>query len=423
MDACEVSEEEYDAFAREHPCATFLNSIYAGRRFKERGWSVVYVAGKKENVMVAAALLVSTSIRGGKYFYAPRGFLLDYHNTSILMEFGAFVKRYCKERNALYLKIDPYFPYQEHDVNGAIIEDGFHYDMVVECLKNMGYQHQGFNVGYNPATQNRWMSILRLEHQKEEDIMEAMIPARRRMLKNGLRRGVHVRELKYEELHILQDVMDATCARQGFSDMPEHYYEECMKIYGTYSGACAAYLNIDEYLEDIHKELLEQKQSLIQTEEKLRNTPDSKKMCNRQKQCQEKISKLQTQLDELLALKKQKGNEIILSAAFYFNYAKEFVYLSGGSYDEYMNFRGSYAIQWYMIRKAIETGCHVYNFYGISGYFEKEQEGYGVFDFKRGFHAEVIELLGDFILPLKPFTYTMIQKFTNFKNNLHRLGR
>lgn len=147
MDACEVSEEEYDAFAREHPCATFLNSIYAGRRFKERGWSVVYVAGKKENVMVAAALLVSTSIRGGKYFYAPRGFLLDYHNTSILMEFGAFVKRYCKERNALYLKIDPYFPYQEHDVDGAIIKDGFHHDMVVKCLENMGYQHQGFSVG------------------------------------------------------------------------------------------------------------------------------------------------------------------------------------------------------------------------------------------------------------------------------------
>ena len=53
-----------------------------------------------------------------------------------------------------------------------------------------------------------------------------------------------------------------------------------------------------------------------------------------------------------------------------------------------------------MIQKAIDEGYSMYNFYGISGYFEKDQDGFGVFDFKRGFNAEIVELIGDFTLPI-----------------------
>ena len=99
-------------------------------------------------------------------------------------------------------------------------------------------------------------------------------------------------------------------------------------------------------------------------------------------------------------LKKDFDHEVPLAASLFIMYGKEIIYLTSGSYDQYKRFKGPYALQWYMIQKAIDEGYSMYNFYGISGYFEKDQDGFGVFDFKRGFNAEIVELIGDFTLPI-----------------------
>lgn len=98
----------------------------------------------------------------------------------------------------------------------------------------------------------------------------------------------------------------------------------------------------------------------------------------------------------------------------YIFYGKEVVYLMSGSNDAYKKFKAPYALQWTMIQKAIEQGYTEYNFYGISGLFEPDQEGYGVFDFKRGFNAVVVELVGNFILPLHTMLFDVYKK----KNHL-----
>lgn len=418
-----LTEEAYEVFAETHPCANFLNSIYAGRRFQKRGWEVVYLGLRENQEIRAATLLVATPVRLGMYYYAPRGFLLDYEDASIVRQFVKELKVYLRSKKCLYLKIDPYVAYQEHDIDGNIVADGFRRTYVLKNLQELGFKHQGFQVGYNEETQIRWMSILNLRDKSEQDIMDAMIPARRRMLKNGLRKGIQVRELSMSELFILNEVLSATCERQGFHDIGPQYYEEAMEIYGEHAGACAAFLHIEEFKEEIQIALQQQQDLFKDTCRHLEVYPNSKKMKHRKEQCIQKLHDLQEELHDLDVLREKKGNEIVLSAAFYYVYGNELVYLAGGSYEEYMKFRGSYAIQWYMIKKALSIGCDIYNFYGISGNFQKNEEGYGVFDFKRGFHAEVIELVGDFILPMNPIYYTLYQGLQKLKQRLHTKDR
>ncbi len=93
--------------------------------------------------------------------------------------------------------------------------------------------------------------------------------------------------------------------------------------------------------------------------------------------------------------------EVPLACCLFIKYGHEIVYLVGSSNYEQRDFRGPYAIHWHMIQEAIKEGYDFYNFYGISGYFEPGKEGYGVFDFKRGFNAIVHEYIGNFILPCK----------------------
>ena len=60
-----------------------------------------------------------------------------------------------------------------------------------------------------------------------------------------------------------------------------------------------------------------------------------------------------------------------------------------------------------MIRYAIENHIPRYNFYGISGNFDKEASDYGVYEFKRGFGGQVEQLLGEFILPVNKAVYKL----------------
>ena len=84
----QISEEEYDQFINTQESNNFLNSIYAGKKLTIDGWHVEYVGLKEENNVVGAALLISRNIKVGNYFYAPRGFVIDFKNEEL-------VKRLC----------------------------------------------------------------------------------------------------------------------------------------------------------------------------------------------------------------------------------------------------------------------------------------------------------------------------------------
>lgn len=76
------------------------------------------------------------------------------------------------ERNGLYLKIDPYVPYQEHDQDGKVVAEGFCNQKIVDDLQACGFAHQGFARGYDMANQCRWMSVLDLRNKDEETLFQ-----------------------------------------------------------------------------------------------------------------------------------------------------------------------------------------------------------------------------------------------------------
>ena len=98
----ELSEKEYDAFASVHPYANFLNSIYSGRKFALRGWDVHYVGIRRDGEIAAATLLVSVKLHGSyRYYYAPRGFLLDYADHELLQAMCQGVKQFARAQWAV----------------------------------------------------------------------------------------------------------------------------------------------------------------------------------------------------------------------------------------------------------------------------------------------------------------------------------
>ena len=85
-----------------------------------------------------------------------------------------------------------------------------------------------------------------------------------------------------------------------------------------------------------------------------------------------------------------------ISGAITTNYAGKTCYVYGASDNVYRNVMPNYLIQWEMIRWAIETGCKVYDFQGVSGDLDESNPLYGLYRFKKGFNGDLDELAGEF---------------------------
>ena len=60
-----------------------------------------------------------------------------------------------------------------------------------------------------------------------------------------------------------------------------------------------------------------------------------------------------------------------------------------------------------MIKYGVDNGFNKYNFYGISEFKNKNNEMYGLYEFKRGFGGNVEEYIGEYDLVISKFWYFM----------------
>ena len=110
----------------------------------------------------------------------------------------------------------------------------------------------------------------------------------------------------------------------------------------------------------------------------------------------------------------------VVSGAITTNYAGKCSYVYGASDNAFRQYMPNYLMQWEMIKWAIETGCNVYDFQGIAGDIENEENPmYGLYRFKRGFGGEIAELAGEFDYIYKPFVQKLVNTALDIKKKKH----
>lgn len=81
-------------------------------------------------------------------------------------------------------------------------------------------------------------------------------------------------------------------------------------------------------------------------------------------------------------------------------------YMYGASTDRDRHLMPTYLLQWTGIRRAWDAGCRCYDMRGVySRTPQPDHPDYGVYDFKRKFNAEMVPLLGEYDLVLRPRAY------------------
>ena len=102
------------------------------------------------------------------------------------------------------------------------------------------------------------------------------------------------------------------------------------------------------------------------------------------------------------------------------HYGDKVWYLYGASSNEHRNLMPNYLLQWRMIQWAVETGCRVYDFRGVSGDVSEDNPLYGLYRFKQGFGGEFTEFIGELDLVLSPVVYWCVEHGTYIFKELRR---
>ena len=101
-------------------------------------------------------------------------------------------------------------------------------------------------------------------------------------------------------------------------------------------------------------------------------------------------------------------------------YGDKVWYLYGASSNEHRNLMPNYLLQWRMIQWAVETGCRIYDFRGVSGNVSEDNPLYGLFRFKQGFGGDFTEFVGEEDLVLSPVIYWAVEHGTSVFKDLRK---
>ena len=406
MTFTELTEKEFISFSSNYPDSMFFQSPYWIKVKETNGWKgkIVGLKDKNKKIVAATVLLIKRlGIVKKNMVYAPRGFLLDYSNYELLEEFTSELKKYLKKNKALFLKINPYVKYQERDTDGEVVGNNKNDDLVKE-LKKLGFKHQGFYIKMDEKKdlEPRWLSVLNLENKDLDQLFKDMRATTRWSIRNSEKNCLRIIECNREDLKEFKALMKHTASRREFVDRPLSYYENLYDVLSPKDMVKVLLVEIN--FKELLEKTLKEQEELLSKIDKIKDNP---RKSGELKELSAQVAPLEKRIEDLKTHKENCGDKKIIAGGLYMLYGRQLVYLFGASYKEYMKYNSQYLLQWEMIKYAKEHNYQTFNFYGIDGDFHRSSKNYGLFDFKRGFNADVVELIGEFDLILNKPMYLM----------------
>ena len=376
-----ISKEEFTSFANTVSHRSFIQSVEMADLLEKRGNTVQFIAWKQNDQVQVAAILYSLPMTGGLHMEINSGPL--YQEETLLEPFYAALKGYAKKNGAIELVIKPYDHYQTFDSDGnPISEEQRHF---LDTLKNLGYQHDGFQTGY-PGGEPVWHYLKTIKEADSKSLLKSFNKNCSRNITTALNYGISIRNITREEIPQFKQIIEETGKRQGFEDKSLSYYYDLYDSFGPNAEFVVAEINSTAALAH-----LDQKISLL--------NPSAK-------QYEQQLQKLEKQKNIVRETLAGKESETVpLACALIIYTPSEVTYLFGGSYTKYQKFSAAFLIQYHAMKRALEKGITLYNFLGIQGIFDGSD---GVLRFKQNFNGYIVRKMGTFRYYPHPLKYKII---------------
>lgn len=395
-----LTEEVYDIYAKSHPNYNFFQSIYYGRVMQKTGYEPFYIGllDESKNILAATLILVKEVKGKQKTGYCPRGFLIDWNDDNLVINFTNLLKVFLSKRSFTYIKVDPTIIYKEHSKENFPNSLATGNDIFIKKLQALNYVHLGFNKGFE-SQKPRWNVTIPLDNNTLKSLNDNI----KRKISDAKKYGCQVFRGSKNDIDKFYDLIKSTNSLS--KDFYINFFDSCkdealFEIYFSRIDPGVFIKNsriIYEEEESKNQELnnMIQDMTIMDKSEILNKKIDSDLLLGTYKQNMLKaIDVFQNNPDGILAA---------TTAIIKFN--KEIIFWTFTINDEYKTYSPEYLLYSTIIEDCIKLGFITANLNGISIDANDTDLHKNISDFKLDFSDKIIEYVGEFDLVIDKRIY------------------
>lgn len=392
----QIEQDVFDEFSKKHVLRSFYQTSAYGQLMSKNGYTAIYIGGYDNSELIAASLILCKSIGPNiKYGYAPRGFLINFYDKSLLKEFTKKIKDYFFMKGFAFIKINPEITYNivEYDTKTKIINTKN--KEIIEDLKELGYDKLKDNL-YFETMLPKYNPIIYLPNYKlniiDKDILEEMISYEKR--------GIKLVDATEEDLSTAYDFVKkkTTNSLKYYTDLYEIFSKKNM------IDLLLVKLNYAEYAKYMQKKYTEELEINEQINFEFNKDPNNSELYNQKMESDKMVNNASKNIAIINNRMKDDTNSEILGSAFIIKYENRINILISGQKNDFNNLDVKTFIFYKIIEKYKKENYSYLDMNGITGDMTDTNPYKDVNDFKLKFNPTTFEYIGEFDLIInKPF--------------------
>ncbi len=415
----QVEKEQFDLFVKDHPTKShFLQSLAWGEFSKIKKNVTPYYLGlvnEKDEIVAATLLLQKKLPMNMCYFYAPRGFVLDYKKKNLVQTMTQQVIKFIKEKKAIFLKIDPDIIKTSINYEGEETPNP-DYETIFDSLKECGFKHQGFTKNFE-TMQPRYTFRIDL-NQTLEEIENHFSKTTKQRIAKSIKLDTEVQIGTQADIHEFYHLMTLTENRKDFVSYNEDYYETLYEVFnGNKNSKATLFLGKVQ----IHKTIKALEKNLKEINNQISILP----IDNLSKSAKTKLTELTKQkenitkeIDKYKEYKKEYGDNLTLSAHMIIEYGDKAWVLYAGNHNILQETYVNYNTYFEHLKYCKEKGIKIYDQFGTIGDLSENNPRLGLHEFKKKFGGDYIEFIGEWDYVTNPFMYFVFTKLIPIYRNI-----
>lgn len=397
-----LKKEEYEKFVFNNRKSHFMQSYNWGEVQKEKNFKPYYIGLKKDNKLVATALILEKKIlKNIGYLYCPRGFITDYRDFETIKVFISYLKKFIKNNHDIFLRIDPDLDIKEN------------YD-TIDMLKKLGFKHKGFNKNFE-NNQPRYTFRLNID-KKMEEIYKNFHPTTRKILNKGNQYDLEIKKGNMSDIDDFYLTMLETAKRENIVPSKKEYYKNFYQILNKEDNSDLYIVRVNiKKLKEKYNSLINEVHSEINKINK-QEQKNAKKSNNTINDLKNKLNKMEKELEEINQIKEK---ELVLSSIISAKYKDKVWTVHGGNHNKLRWLNANYLLYYEIIKDANKDGYQIIDFFGTTGDPNPDNPIYGIHLFKQRLGGDYIEFIGEFDFVNMKILYFLYNKYINYKKK-HR---
>ena len=392
----EISADTFSEFANKHILKNFYQTKEYGELMKNSEYSVIYIGAYIRDTLVGGSLILSKTIGPSmKYGYAPRGFLIDYYDTDLLVTFTKKIKEFFIKKKYAFIKINPEITYSKIDFDAKSKTINTRNSELINRLKSIGYDKLKDNI-YFESLLPKYTPVIYLPTYNLDALDITLINSVEDAELGGLR-IITGNENDMEKFYSYIEHKD-----NKTNTYYKHFYETFSK--SNMVDLILLELNYETYIKYLQKQHIYETERNEQINNEFNANPNNTDVYNRKMKSDQKLAKISSEILRSNGKMQENSSREILGAAFVVKHQGRVTILIAGVEDNYEGADLKTFLFFKIIEEYKKAGYLYLDLNGITADYSDTNPYKELNKFKLKFKPDVYEYIGELDLIVnKPF--------------------